>query len=763
MSTGQDKRITPEHKAKTEVTAQQPEAKSQEAEAKARQEAEAKARQEAEAKARQEAEERARQEAEAKARQEAEAKARQEAEAKARQEAEAKARHEAEAKARQEAESKARQEAEAKARQEAEAKARQEAEARIRRIREATFTEQDAHFFREGTHVRLFDSLGAHPMTLGEVRGVRFAVWAPHAEHVSVVGDFNAWTRGTHPLTLRGDGTGIWEGFVPDAPAGSYYKYIIAPRDGQATEKGDPFAFWRETPPNSASRLWNFDYQWGDVEWMEARSKRKLPDVPVSIYEVHLGSWRRVPEEGNRPLTYRELAPRLAEYMIALGFTHVQFLPVTEHDPATWGYQPAGFFAPSARFGTPQDFMYLVDHLHQSGIGVILDWVPSQFSAEEQGLGSFDGTDLYQHAGSGQWQLPENKRNTFDFERNEVRAFLLSSAMFWLEKYHIDALHVGSLAAMLYLDDGRGRDDWAPNQYGGKEDRSAVQFLRSLSDLIFRDRPEIFSSAEDAMAWPNVTRSPDVGGLGFGMKWNLDWPNSSLDYFSKSPDQRRHHLDEITLGIRSAFTESFVLPVDHDDASQEHRILIGRMPGDEWQRYANLRLFLGLMYACPGKKLLFMGNEFAQEAPWRHDRSLDWDLLDIPLHNEVQRYLQDLNRIYRSEPALHELDFDATGFEWVDCEDREHGTISFLRKGKSARPAVLAVCNFTPQVRTGVLIGVPNFGYWHEILNSDAPLYGGSGHGNFGGVDTTPTPSHGQPLSLLLTIPPLGMLLLKSE
>ncbi|MFZ5512706.1 MAG: 1,4-alpha-glucan branching protein GlgB [Pseudomonadota bacterium] len=621
-------------------------------------------------------------------------------------------------------------------------------------------TAHDVYLFREGSHSRLYEKLGAH---LGECQGrqgAHFAVWAPNAERVAVIGDFNDWNPERHVLAARSDGSGIWEGFIPGVEPGMNYKYRIFSRfHGYLVDKGDPFAFLWEAPPKTASRLWHLDYQWHDDEWMRRRRMANGLDAPFAVYEVHLGSWRRVPEEDNRPLTYRELAEQLPGYVKDMGFTHVELLPVTEHPFfGSWGYQTTGYFAPTARYGTPQDFMYLVDRLHQEGIGVILDWVPSHFPSDEHGLAYFDGTYLFEHADPKQGYHPEWNSYIFNYGRHEVRSFLLSSAMFWLDRYHVDGLRVDAVASMLYLDYGRQAGEWIPNEYGGKENIAAIHFLRSLNESAYRAHPDIQMVAEESTAWPMVSRPAYAGGLGFGMKWNMGWMHDTLSYFSKDPIYRKHHHNQLTFSIWYAFSENFMLPLSHDEVVHGKGTLLGRMPGDEGQQFANLRLLLGYMWGHPGKKLLFMGGEFGQRREWQHDESLEWHVLQYPLHAGVQRWLKDLNGFYRSTPALWQEDFSAAGFEWVDCNDWEESVLSFLRKGRDANELVLAVCNFTPVARHNYLVGVPRGGWWRECLNSDSQWYGGGGMGNHGGVEAAPVGAHGRYYSLSLTLPPLAVL-----
>jgi 1,4-alpha-glucan branching enzyme len=625
-------------------------------------------------------------------------------------------------------------------------------------------TPEDLHLFNEGTHYRIYDKLGAHGIMANGEPGAAFAVWAPNAREVSVIGSFNGWDRRSHPLHARGS-SGIWEIFVPRVEKGALYKFHIrSHHHGHVADKADPFGLFHEKPPRTASVVWDLNYDWNDQPWMKTRAQRDSLEAPISIYEVHLGSWMRVPEEHNRPLSYRETAPKLAEYLERMNFTHVEFLPIMEHPfYGSWGYQTTGYFAPTARYGTPQDFMYLVDFLHQRGIGVILDWVPSHFPSDAHGLAYFDGTHLFEHADTRKGFHPDWKTHIFNYGRNEVRSFLLSSAMFWLDKYHIDGLRVDAVASMLYLDYSRKHGEWIPNKYGGRENLEAIDFLRQFNAEAYKEHPEIQTMAEESTAWPMVSRPIYVGGLGFGMKWDMGWMHDTLSYFSNDPIHRKYHHNQLTFRMLYGFTENFVLPLSHDEVVHGKGSLIGKMPGDEWQRFANLRLLFGYMYAQPGKKLLFMGGEFGQVREWAHDTSLEWHVLQYPVHHGVQAWVRQLNRTYREQLALHELDSDPAGFEWVDCNDTAGSTLSLLRKGRSERETVLVVCNFTPVPRERYLVGIPCGGFWRELLNSDAREYGGSGMGNMGGVHAQAQPAHGRPFSLRLTLPPLAALFFKAD
>src|SRR6266853_1570492 len=613
-------------------------------------------------------------------------------------------------------------------------------------------SDQDLYLFNEGSNYRIYEKMGAHLITRSGQSGGCFSVWAPNAHQVSVVGSFNEWAPQAHRLEPRGS-SGIWEGFVPGVTKGALYKFHIeSPRHGYRVDKADPVGLLHEKPPRTASVVWDLNYTWSDDEWMRNRAARNSLRAPQSIYEVHLGSWMRVPEEHNRPLTYRETASRLAEYVSRTGFTHVEFLPVMEHPfYGSWGYQTTGYFAPTSRYGKPQDFMYLVDYLHQHGIGVILDWVPSHFPSDAHGLAYFDGTHLYEHSDSRQGFHPDWKTHIFNYGRNEVRSFLMSSAMFWLDKYHIDGLRVDAFASMLYLDYSRKQGEWIPNKFGGRENLDAIDFLRRFNQEAYKEHPEIQTTAEESTSWPMVSRPVYLGGLGFGMKWDMGWMHDTLEYFRQDPIHRKYHHSKLTFRMLYSFQENFVLPLSHDEVVHGKGSLIGKMPGDEKQKFANLRLLFAYMFAQPGKKLLFMGDEFGQVREWAHDTSLEWHVLQYPVHGGLQKWVSELNRTYRSEPALHVLDTSPDGFEWVDCNDNFTSVLSLLRKGSSSQDLVLAVCNFTPVPRIGYKVGVPSGGFWRELLNSDAHEYGGSGMGNLGGVHAEPQSVHGRPYSINLT------------
>ena len=623
-------------------------------------------------------------------------------------------------------------------------------------------TPPDLRLLAEGNHYKNYEKLGAHLVEADGVKGTRFAVWAPNAKSVAVIGDFNDWDRDSHPMRNHPE-AGVWEVFVPAVGRNTRYKYFIRSRaEDYEVEKADPYAFATEMRPGTASKVWNLaDYDWGDGEWMASRAPKSAHDAPISIYEVHLGSWMRVPGEGGW-LTYRDLAPRLAEYAAEMGFTHVELLPVTEHPfDGSWGYQTVSYYAPTARFGTPQEFKFLVDTLHQAGLGVFLDWAPAHFPKDEHGLGFFDGTHLYEHADPRLGHHPDWDTLIFNYGRKGVVDFLIGSALFWLDQYHIDGLRVDAVASMLYLDYGRKEDEWVPNQHGGRENLEAIDFLRRLNERVYAEHPDTVTFAEESTAWPMVSRPTSMGGLGFGFKWNMGWMNDTLAYIEKDPLHRTHHHKKITFSTLYAFSENFILPFSHDEVVHMKGSMLDKMPGDEWQKFANLRTLYGYLFTYPGKKLLFMGSEFGQGREWTHDESLDWHLLDYPRHAGLRRWVQDLNRLYRSECALFESDSDSRGFEWIDGNDRQRSVISFLRRAVSPNDEVVVVCNFTPVPREGYRIGVPHEGCWQELLNSDAALYGGSGVGNLGGLKAETEPTHGRPHSLNLTVPPLGCLIFK--
>ncbi|HEX4217965.1 MAG TPA: 1,4-alpha-glucan branching protein GlgB [Acidimicrobiales bacterium] len=620
----------------------------------------------------------------------------------------------------------------------------------------------DLYLFNEGTHRHLADKLGAHVLEGPGSEGVLFSVWAPNASSVAVIGDFNGWDAGADPLTVRGQ-SGIWEGTVPSARHGDVYKFAIATGDGQVLEKADPVASFSEVAPRTGSVVWDLTYQWGDDEWMRSRGAAVAMAAPISVYEVHFGSWLRSAEDPDRLLTYAEVAPRLIEHVRTLGFTHVEFLPMMEHPfYGSWGYQVTGFFAPTSRYGSPQDFMALIDALHQAGIGVLLDWVPSHFPNDAFGLARFDGTHLYEHADPRLGVHPDWGSLIFNFGRHEVRSFLASSAEHWLSRYHVDGLRFDAVASMLYLDYSRQPGEWVPNVHGGRENLEAVSFLKQLNVAIYADHPDVQTMAEESTAWPGVSRPTDVGGLGFGYKWDMGWMHDTLAYMSEDPVHRRYHHDQLTFRQVYAFTENFVLPLSHDEVVHGKGSLLTAMPGDNWQKFANLRLLFGYQYGQPGKKLLFMGSELGSEREWSHDRGLDWSLLGRERNAGLCRWVADLNRLYRSERPLHELDTDPAGFEWVQMDAHEISVLSFLRRD-AAGGVVLVVCNFTPIPRHRLPTGVPTGGPWLELLNSDAIEYGGSGVGNLGMVEAEPVAWRQRSHTLHVTVPPLGCVFFRHD
>jgi 1,4-alpha-glucan branching enzyme len=618
--------------------------------------------------------------------------------------------------------------------------------------------DKDLHYFNEGTHRRLYERLGSRLVTLDGKPGVYFAVWAPNASAVSLIGDFNGWNGEKTPLRCKGD-SGVWETFVPGLAQGAIYKYRIVNRhSGQVLEKADPFAVHAETAPKTGSIVWSLDYEWGDGAWLKERKEKQRLQDPMSIYELHLGSWMRVPEQDNRGLNYREAAHKLPEYCRKMGFTHVELLPVMEHPFfGSWGYQSTGYFAPTSRYGTPQDFMYLVDKLHQAGIGVILDWVPSHFATDAHGLARFDGTELFEHADPRQGFHPDWGSFIFNYGRNEIRSFLISSAMIWLDKYHVDGIRVDAVASMLYLDYSRKAGEWIPNQYGGRENLDAVTFLRQLNEAVYSEHPDVQTIAEESTAWPMVSKPTYLGGLGFGLKWDMGWMHDTLKYLKEDPVHRKYHHDRITFRMIYAFHEHFVMPLSHDEVVHGKGSLMNQMAGDDWQKFANLRQLYAYQYAQPGKKLMFMGCELGQWREWNHESSIDWNLLVYAPHEGVQKLVERLNAVYKEEKALHELDADPSGFEWVECGDADNSVLSFLRRSRDGQ-TVVCVFNFTPVPRADYRVGVPRGGRWSEILNSDAAEYGGSGVGNLGGVEADAVSWHGRPHSLRLQLPPLGAL-----
>jgi 1,4-alpha-glucan branching enzyme len=618
--------------------------------------------------------------------------------------------------------------------------------------------EIDTHLLAEGLHQRIYEKLGAHPIAMDGVDGVAFAVWAPNARRVSVVGEFNAWDGRRLPMRKRVE-AGVWELFVPGIQPGDLYKYEIVGANGDRLQlKSDPFAFSLEAPPLTASRVTrDRPGKWLDGDWMAKRSELQQRSQPISIYEVHAGSWRR--GEGNSFLSYDRLADELIPYLKDLGFTHVELLPISEHPfSGSWGYQPVGLFAPTARFGPPESFARFVDRCHQAGIGVLIDWVPAHFPSDPHGLARFDGTALYEHEDPRLGFHRDWNTLIYNFGRREVSNFLAANALFWLDRYHVDGLRVDAVASMLYLDYSRAAGEWIPNVHGGRENLEAVAFLKNLNTLAYRAHPGIMTVAEESTAWPQVSQPVDRGGLGFGFKWNMGWMHDTLAYMAREPIHRAYHHNELTFGLVYAFSENFILPLSHDEVVHGKGSLLGKMPGDRWQKFANLRAYLAFMWTHPGKKLLFMGGEFAQEREWNHDHSLDWHLLADPHHRGMQDLVRDLNRLYRGAPALHAMDCEAAGFEWVDGGDAAQSVLAYIRRGKAGARPVLVVCNFTPIVRHGYRLGVPDGGRWTERLNTDGEAYGGSNVGNAGGADAVPRPHHGRPFSLEIKLPPLATL-----
>ncbi len=624
-------------------------------------------------------------------------------------------------------------------------------------------SEFDLHLFGEGKLYQSYEKLGAHLCTHQGVRGVNFAVWAPNAERVSVVGEFNQWDGRRHPMRSRG-GVGIWELFIPDIQEGALYKYELLPQGGGPPfTKADPYATAAELRPRTASRVCDvLQYQWNDETWMERRRHANHLEQPLSIYEVHLGSWKRVVEEDNRWLTYRELTDQLIPYVQDMGFTHIELMPIVEHPfDGSWGYQATGYFAPTSRFGTPQDFMAFVDACHQAGIGVIMDWAPAHFPDDPHGLAFFDGTHLYDHADPRMGWHPEWKSRIFNYGRTEVKNFLINSALSWFDRYHIDGLRVDAVASMLYLDYARKDGEWVPNRHGGNENLEAVEFIKELNVVVHQEHPGILMIAEESTAWPGISKPTYVGGLGFSYKWNMGWMHDTLEYFSLDPIHRKYHQNQVTFGLMYAFTENFVLVLSHDEVVHGKRALLDKMPGDDWQRFANLRALYGHMWGHPGKKMLFMGGEFGQWWEWNHDDSLQWHLLDYAPHRGLQRYVADLNRLYQAEPALYEVDFEWQGFQWIDLHDSDHSTLTSLRYSKDQADCLVCACNFTPVPREKYRMGVPRGGAYRELLNSDSEIYGGSNMGNGGQVQADPIPWHDQPFSLLVTLPPLSVIFFK--
>ena len=622
-------------------------------------------------------------------------------------------------------------------------------------------TDFDIHLFREGRHFSLYKKLGAHVREWQGQKGVVFAVWAPNARNVSVIGNFNQWNRDSHPMYARMDSSGIWEIFIPELGPGEVYKYFIRSNNGYEVEKADPYAFRTEVPPQTASVVTELDYKWTDTKYLNSRKKKAGLEKPMAVYEVHLASWMRVPEDGNRSLSYREMADKLVNYVSDMGYTHVEFLPVMEHPfGGSWGYQVTGYFAPTSRFGTPQDFMYLINEFHKAGVGVILDWVPSHFPSDEHGLVYFDGTHLFEHADPRKGYHPDWNSYIFNYGRNEVKCFLISSALFWLDAYHIDGLRVDAVASMLYLDYSRKHGEWIPNEYGGNENLEAIQLLKEFNEAVYGMYPDVDTIAEESTSFPMVSRPVYMGGLGFGQKWMMGWMHDTLAYFQKDPVHRQHHQNDITFSLYYAFSENFMLPFSHDEVVHGKGSLLGKMPGDEWQRFANLRAMYAYMYTHPGTKLMFMGGEFGQPGEWNHDTSLDWHLLEYGNHDGVRKMVKRLNEIYKEQKPLYEKQFDQTGFEWIDNNDWANSVLSFIRKDEKGNH-LLVVCNFTPVVRENYSIGVPEEGEYQEIFNSDNNEWGGSGVSNQDTLTTSQVPSHGRDHSLSLTLPPLGVTILQ--
>ncbi|WP_417911936.1 1,4-alpha-glucan branching protein GlgB [Candidatus Electronema sp. TJ] len=620
----------------------------------------------------------------------------------------------------------------------------------------------DKYLIGEGTHERAYEKMGAHLVSFDGQEGIAFAVWAPNARQVSLIGDFNGWDGQQHPM--HSSDSGIWSLFVPGLKEHTVYKYRINTQQGWDFDKSDPYGFAMELRPATGSVAVNLDsYPWSDAEWIQQRAQRQSLNSPISIYEVHLGSWRRKPDEkyGSRWLTYRELADELIPYVKELGFTHIELLPIAEYPfDGSWGYQVLGFFAPTSRFGTPQDFMYFVDQCHQQGIGVILDWVPAHFPKDGAGLNYFDGTHLYAHADPRQGEHQDWGTMIFNYGRNEVRSFLISNALFWIDKYHIDGLRVDAVASMLYLDYSRKEGEWLPNEHGGRENLAAISFLRKANEVVHGIFPGVLTIAEESTSWPMVSRPTWLGGLGFSLKWNMGWMHDTLSYMSHEPIHRKFHHHEMTFGMLYAFHENFILPLSHDEVVHGKASLAGKMPGDDWQKFANLRAYLGFMWTYSGKKLLFMGCEFGQWQEWNHDGGLEWCALEAENHQGMQRFVRDLNRIYAAEPALHENDYDWQGFSWINANDSDNSVFSFVRRAKNSGDMLVTVCNFTPVVREKYRIGAPKGGQWRELINSDLECYWGGGLSN-GTVNASPEPACGFEQSLELTLPPLSVLILK--
>ena len=631
-----------------------------------------------------------------------------------------------------------------------------------RKPTQTLISDDDLHLLGEGNHNRLYDVLGAHPRIVDDTPGVHFAVWAPNAQSIQLIGDFNDWNGSRHELQQRGR-SGVWERFVPNVQIGNLYKYRVTNAQGNCSDKCDPFGFAAEVPPKTANRVVNLDhFQWSDQSWMAQRAKQNGLERPISVYEVHLGSWRQRHENLNGWINYRELAQELVDYVQRNGFTHIELLPISEHPfTGSWGYQTVGYYAATSRFGSPEDLMFFVDLCHQNGIAIIIDWVPAHFPKDPHGLARFDGTALYEHEDPRRGEHPDWDTLIFNYGRNEVRNFLVANALFWLDKYHIDGLRVDAVASMLYLDYSRKKGEWAPNEYGGNENLSAIHFLKQMNATVFDLFPGTLTIAEESTSWGGVSRSTEHGGLGFSLKWNMGWMNDTLRYMQHEPIHRKYHHDELTFSLTYAYSENFMLPLSHDEVVHEKGSMLTKMPGDRWQQFANLRLLYTYMWAHPGKKLLFMGSEFGQLREWDCDASLNWELLEQAPHQGLQKLVSDLNHLYQSQSSLHENDFERGGFTWLNCDDHETSSLSFIRFARQSDDFVVAIFNFTPVVRENQRFGVPQPGTYTELLNSDSEHYSGSNIGNGGAITAEAIPWHGQPFSLEITLPPLAGLLIK--
>ena len=628
-------------------------------------------------------------------------------------------------------------------------------------IPHSLLTEFDVHLFREGRHLNIYEKLGSHCITHNGVDGTLFAVWAPSAREVFVIGSFNDWNRKSHRLFPRLDSSGIWEGFIPHVKVGDIYKYLILSEHGEELEKGDPYARSWEVPPKTASVVWESRYQWNDSGWMRERHAHNSLQAPISVYEMHYASWKR--HENHHSLSYREMAVELVNYLKEMGYTHVEFMPLMEHPfDGSWGYQICGYFAPTSRFGTPEDFKFLIDALHNAQIGVLLDWVPSHYPGDAHGLYRFDGSHLYEHADPRQGFHPDWNSYIFNFGRFEVRNFLLSNALYWFREFHIDGIRVDAVASMLYLDYSRNEGEWVPNIYGGRENLEAIDFLRALNASIYAEFPDVQTIAEESTSYPMISRPVDMGGLGFGMKWMMGWMNDTLEYFKRDPIHRSHHHNAITFSLTYAFSENFMLPLSHDEVAHGKGSLLNRMPGDEWQRFAQLRALYGYMFTHPGSKLLFMGGEFGQGHEWNHDSQLDWWVLDFPFHKGIQALIKALNQLLKSEPALYEENYSQSGFQWIDYGDHQNSVISYLRLNHKGDEQLLVACNFTPQTHQRYLLGAPE-GRWKRIFSSDEEIFGGTGHHPAAEVHTENIPAHGRKHSLVITVPGLSVTVYKRQ